>query len=71
MEPICFAPTFSPRKYTEIAANARLIAAAPELLEFISSFAESSPSDCDDEAAFIFGMQKAARKLLAKVKAAK
>ena len=32
MEPICFAPTFSPRKYTEIAANARLIAAAPELL---------------------------------------
>jgi len=31
-DPICFSPALSPRKASEIAANGRLIAAAPELL---------------------------------------
>jgi hypothetical protein len=50
MEPICFAPTFSPRKYTEIAANSRLIAAAPELLHQLHMVLPYLEQLRDDEA---------------------
>jgi hypothetical protein len=47
-------------------ANARLIAAAPELLAALKEIAHSSASDCADEWEFIRAVQKIARAAIEK-----
>ena len=45
VDPICYSPTMSPRKVSQIEANARLIAAAPELLALAQDFSRLMEDD--------------------------